>query len=399
MKILMQGRFELLESGGGDKVQIVNTAKELKKLGIDVEISTDTAHKLYNYDLVHIFQLDWVAENYYFVKNAQRYGKPVVLSPIHHQFHEVKRFDDIYVFGFRKIAKYLFKNQFSRDVLKNIYRSISDPRKRRPTFLSIFFGLKALHKYVLSNSKKVLVQTKIEAQDLKNIYGVDLDWEIVPNGVGKPFVEASKSSKNSNLKNMFNFKDYIVCVGRIEPRKNQLNIIKAVKMLREKDEKAKNINLVFVGLSSTGKHKEFVQLFNSQLSKHNWIKHVQKVEYKDMPSVYKFAKVGVSASWFESTGLTSLEALVCGTNAVASGEPAREYLGEYASYCDPNDVESIYKALKKEYFAERPKIPESMLKEYTWENAAKKTLNVYSSIIDAAKDNKEIQANVSENNV
>ncbi|GIW69594.1 MAG: hypothetical protein KatS3mg101_0341 [Patescibacteria group bacterium] len=37
-----------------------------------------------------------------------------------------------------------------------------------------------------------------------------------------------------------------------------------------------------------------------------------------MPDYYRNAKVCVSASWFETTGLTSLEALFCGTNAVAA---------------------------------------------------------------------------------
>jgi len=100
-----------------------------------------------------------------------------------------------------------------------------------------------------------------------------------------------------------------------------------------------------------------------------------------MPSIYKYAKVCVSASWFETTGLTSLEALVSGTNTVASGERAKEYLGDHASYCDPGDIDSIAQAIKKEYNSSRPKIDRSFVSSFTWEAAAKKTLTVYEQLL------------------
>ena len=107
----------------------------------------------------------------------------------------------------------------------------------------------------------------------------------------------------------------------------------------------------------------------------------EKVSYEQMPHYYHFAKVGVSASWFETTGLTSLEALYSGTNAVASGERAKECLGELASYCYPYDTDSIQHAIEKEYYAPRPVVPDGLLKEYTWENAARKTLAVYEELM------------------
>jgi glycosyltransferase involved in cell wall biosynthesis len=101
-----------------------------------------------------------------------------------------------------------------------------------------------------------------------------------------------------------------------------------------------------------------------------------------MPAYYTFAKVCVMASWFETTGLTLLEALFCGTNAVASSPRAKEILGDYASYCKPWDVESIKKAIGEQFYAKRPQLDESMRQEYTWENAAKKTYKVYKTLLE-----------------
>ena len=122
------------------------------------------------------------------------------------------------------------------------------------------------------------------------------------------------------------------------------------------------------------------------LRKHKWITRLDNsINYSDLPSYYHFAKVCVSASWFETTGLTSLEALYCGANTVAAGPRAKEYLGSFASFCVPDNVESITEAIKKEYFEPRPVLDEKIRKEYTWQNAAEKTLSVYEDVLSSMK--------------
>jgi glycosyltransferase involved in cell wall biosynthesis len=368
------GRIGLLNGGGGDLVQIENTARELRKLGVKVDIKTEFGVDMSHYDLVHIFQLDWNADNYFYTNEAKKYGKPLVLSPIHHNVEEVKKFDDTYVFDYRRISKVVFRNQFSRDVFKNFYRALFDLSKIKPVLYSIFLGLKNMHVKVLQQSDAVLVQTNLEAKDLEYTYGVKLKkWKIVVNGVGEQFLD------HSHYKNPFHFEDYIICVGRVEPRKNQLSIIYAVEQFRK--EENIDVKLVFIGRYNVLNHLEYTLRFKQMLKKYPWIIHIEKIPYEVIPNYFHFAKVGVSASWFETTGLTSLDALFCGTNAVAAGDRAKEYLGDFATYCRPDDVKSIKDAIRKEYYAKRPVLPAKMKKEYTWEYAAKQTLDVYSELL------------------
>lgn len=373
MKILLWTRSDCFKAKGGDMVQIENTFVELKKMGIDVVISDKNNVNLDEFDIVHLFQLDWTPETYLHAKRAKALGKKIIISPIHHSVEEVKKFDNEYVFGLRRISKLLFVDQFQRDTFKNIYRSILDRNKALPTLYSVLIGLKEMNKKVLEWSDIVLVQTKLEAQELKNTYNVDFKWEVIPNGVTSFYTEKSK------LKNLFDFEDYIICVGRIEPRKNNLNIIAAVKQIRK--ELNKDIKLVFVGKKSN-KHREYTTLFDLEVSKNDWIHFKDYLSYSSMPAVYKFAKVCVSASWFETTGLTLLEALFMGTNAVSSSPRAEEILGEFSSYCKPESVESIASAIKTEYFRTRPKLPSSFKEEYTWENTAKKTSLIYKALLN-----------------
>lgn len=373
MNVLMQGRFGLFDALGGDRVQIENTAEELRKLGVKIDTSFTLDTGLDKYDLIHVFQLDWTAETHLMVKRAHEAGKPVVLSPIHHKVSEVKRFDEEYVFDFRRISKVLFKDQHNRDVFKNVYRSLMNPKMLKPTLYSIVHGLKNMHKNTIRMSDMVLVQTELEAKDLRDEYNEDFVWEKVSNGVSARFLNLEK------LPNPFDFGNYIFCVGRIEPRKNQLKVIEAVKMLRK--ELDQDLRLVLVGGQNPKNHFEYTRHFRKALNDNSWITYVGYVPYEKIPAYFQHAKVCVNASWFETTGLTLLEALYCTTNAVASSPRAEEILGDYASYCDPGDVSSIKAAIKKEIFAERPEMSDDMKKEYTWENTAKKTLKVYKEVL------------------
>ncbi|MFC1621889.1 glycosyltransferase [Patescibacteria group bacterium] len=371
MKVLMQGRFDLQSGGGGDKVQIENTAEELRSLGVEVDVVYNYVRDYSPYDLVHVFQLDWTPETHFFAREAKRVGLPLCFSPIHHNVKEVKRCDDECVYDYRRFSKFLFGNQHKRDTFKNVYRSFLNPKKVGPTFHSVFKGLKNMHVETLTLSDAILVQTELEAKDLKETYGVDFKWFKVPNGVGEQFFHLE------GCQNPLPFDNYIFSVGRIEPRKNQLNIIKAVESVRQEYEE--DIQLVFVGTKNMKNHLEYTLRFNCELKKNPWITVVDYVPNRDIPAYFKFAKVCVSASWFETTGLTLLEALFCETNAVASSPRAKEILGDLASYCDPGDLDSISEGIKKEFKAPRPSLSPGMKAEYTWENAAKKTLEVYSS--------------------
>jgi len=373
VKVLMLARSDIFSVSGGDTIQIENTAKELKKLGVEVDVATDLKITIKDYNLVHVFQLDWIPETYFYVKEAKKCGKPIVLSPIHHAENEVKKFDDIYTFGLRRLVGFLVKKQEYRDILKNIYRSIYDRSKFIPTIKGALFGYRRSQREALTLSNIVLVQTDGEACDLEDTYGVDFKWKKVVNGVSEQFLLPH------DYKNKLNFDNYIICVGRIEARKNQLNIIEAVKLLRQ-EEGFKATKLVFLGRRSEH-HKSYIDNFDRALKENNWIVHPGFIPQEDIPSYYHFAKVGISASWFETTGLTSLEALFCGTNVVASGKRAKELLGDLVVYCDPWDVNSIAKSLREAYMRPVASVPANFREEYTWENAAKQTLAVYNNLL------------------
>ncbi len=89
-------------------------------------------------------------------------------------------------------------------------------------------------------------------------------------------------------------------------------------------------------------------------------------------------------SWYETPGLSSLEAAASGC-AIVSTEvgTAYEYFGDYAEYCDPKDINSIKSAIERAW----EKGPLELLKEkiieyYNWERAAMLTLDAYIDLLE-----------------
>ncbi len=100
---------------------------------------------------------------------------------------------------------------------------------------------------------------------------------------------------------------------------------------------------------------------------------------------YARARVHVLPSWFETCGLSSLEAAAMGCNIVITAKGyTRDYFGDDAFYCDPGNPGSILEAVMKAAAA-KPSIQlaESIKINYTWERAAAMTLSAYQTVLNS----------------
>jgi hypothetical protein len=100
---------------------------------------------------------------------------------------------------------------------------------------------------------------------------------------------------------------------------------------------------------------------------------------EELASAYAAAKVHALPGWFETPGLSTLEAAAAGCNIVTTDRgTAREYFGDLAWYCDPRLVESIRSAVLAAYQAPRAdRLRELVRERYSWPRAAESTLEGY----------------------
>ncbi len=100
----------------------------------------------------------------------------------------------------------------------------------------------------------------------------------------------------------------------------------------------------------------------------------------------------VLPSWFETTGLSSLEAAAMGCNLVITRKgDTEEYFGDMAYYCEPDDISSIREAVLNAYSAPKnPKLKDHILENYTWNKTAEQTLNAYKTVLNTYSFNDQI---------
>ena len=377
MKILFQSRLDLFDKRGGDTIQMLETKVSLEKLGIAVDINCSLNLDVSSYDIVHIFNLDWVCETYPQIYNAKKQGKKVILSPIHHSQEEFERYENKSRYGLMKLGNFLIPNQPLREEARNLVKGIIYPKKLKPAVKQLLMGIRRQQKESIEMSDYILVQTNLEAKDLKKDFGVpDFKWVKVVNGIdGSKFKGQSSKVKIKSKRSKV-----ILCVGRVEPRKNQLNLIKAFKRLEDKE-----VKLIFVGALNKY-HPTYINKFLTEVKmSKGTIIYRGFVEQSKLCELYSSATVFACPSWFETTGLVYLEAAVCDVSSiVASGERAKEYLGNSAIYCDPGSVESIKDSLEVALQKETVKggFADLIKKTYTWDECAKQTLTVYKELVN-----------------
>jgi hypothetical protein len=106
---------------------------------------------------------------------------------------------------------------------------------------------------------------------------------------------------------------------------------------------------------------------------------IDAMNHEELASAYAAAKIHALPGWFETPGLSSLEAAAAGCNIVSTDRgTAREYFGDMAWYCDPRSIDSIREAvLAAHESAPRDDLRARIRERCTWRRAAESTLEGY----------------------
>ncbi|HUH33989.1 MAG TPA: glycosyltransferase, partial [Daejeonella sp.] len=162
----------------------------------------------------------------------------------------------------------------------------------------------------------------------------------------------------------------VLCVARFEPLKNQLNLIKAINKT--------NLKLTLIGRASPNS-EAFFQACKQEARHNPNIIFIEHLSQSDLKVYYEKAKVHVLPSWFETTGLSTLEAAACGCNIVVTDKgDTKEYFGDYAYFCRPESEQSILEAVLKANAKENNfEMRDKILRSYNWGVTAQRTFEAY----------------------
>lgn len=373
MKIIMVVRKNFYELGGGDRIQVLKTKEALEKRGHTITIVTSYPRNLDSCDILHLFNM-MLAPHAYLLYTLYMHAarKPVALSTIYWNPGEwLAHAEDE---GFPVAIKAGERNnRFDGIPLwRVIWGLIRFTRMRRWLWLSVRYrnsGLAStyIRKTLVSEVDIILPNGQSEAESVQNDFAKAKQVAVIPNGVDDAFA----SARPDNFIKRYGKKDFVLHVGRIETRKNLIALVQAVNSL--------GLALVVIGNDT---HDPTYTAAVKAAAPIDTL-FIPELPHDQLGAAYKAAKVHALASWFETPGLSSLEAGLAGCNIVSTDRgTTKEYFQDMAWYCDPSDRKSIKQAISEAYAAPKStKLRERILAHYTWNTVAEATEAAYKRII------------------
>jgi len=380
-RVLLCGRADLLTKPGGDTRQILDLRSRLEPLA---GLSLDLEPRLDGYNVVNIFNLSRPIEPAMQAAAARRAGVPVVCTPIFQDLWEYNRH------GRQGLGRSLFRGLGSHDdrledarALVNLLSSGPSQWFRRPALclglLRHCFtgrGLSAvdLQRRLLQYSDVVVFNSSMEAQAVTRSLRPDpgsYEEAVVPVGVDPAEFETPDPAP---FEERFGRAETVISVGRVEDLKNQLSLIRAMGEMPQR--------LVLIG-DPNPRHGRYVEAVRAAVARHPNTLLLSGLERPMLLSALAAATVHALPSWFETAGLTSLEAAASGCAVVSTDRGyARAYLGEDALYCDPADPRSIGRAIQ-EALKRGPsrELRQRVLTRFSVQQSARAMRDVYSGVV------------------
>lgn len=335
MKVLFYARPDYYTNPAGDTVQMISTAQILKNLGVEIGISSDPNILLAPYDLVHIFNITRIKESYMQFLNAQKQKQRIIITPIYWN------------------PRLFLQSQNSG-----------------PNRFAVWKHTQPMRARLLRECELILPNAESEMDAIKADFAQTAPYRVIPNGFPDTFPEADPALFRERFPLLP--AEFVLCVARISPRKNQMRLAKACQELE--------LPLVLIGPIN---HRNY---FEKVRSMHGVI-YLGVLQGEILASAYKAAKIHALPSWFETPGLSSLEAAACGTTVLSTDQGStREYFKDMAVYVNPSDTESLRPGLEQALKQNPLPLREHIRANYSWSRVARLTLAAYQSVLTPAAE-------------
>lgn len=352
-RIAFQIRPDCFTHPGGDTVVMVRLKEHLEKLGLHIDVSYDINKHLEEYDLVHLFNL----------------CAPDTIEPIARVVHQLRKPLVIHAFQ-ENCPQYLAKSKAVMPIFRR-YLELGQPQGYLGELTDLLRNTapsgEVTSRFVLEHASSIFVSGRAERDHIKGMapeahttivhYGVSLD----PAGNdGDLFARA------------FGVRDFVLCVGRLETRKNQLMLLASLEH--------EDIPVVFAdgGFSYQQEYEGMCKAFKRKAP----TIFTGRLSDEMLASAYAAAKVHCLPSWQELPGLVSIEAALGGCNIVAtSWGTIHDYLGNSCWYCEPDNPEDIRNQTLCALQSPQDQAAGIRVAACTWDKAASGILGEYQHVV------------------
>lgn len=232
------------------------------------------------------------------------------------------------------------------------------------------------------NATRIIAISECTKRDVMAMYGTPAEKiDVVYQGCHESFGYPVDPAVAQHVRLAYELPErYILTVGTVESRKNQLLAVKALGQL------PKDVKLYIVG-GKTDYAKEIEQYIDAHgLS--GRVRWLQGIPFDHLPALYHMAALSSYTSRFEGFGIPVIESISAGTPVIAcTGSVLEEAGGPGAVYIDPDDVEAFAHAVMRMmddavYRASLVDAGQEYIRRFTHENMASEIMNVYQSALN-----------------
>jgi glycosyltransferase involved in cell wall biosynthesis len=328
MKIYFNTYPVAFQCPGGGEIQLLQSKEALERRGHEVVLFNQWEHQLNRADVIHQFSVQ--GGTYNLCAYARQQGIPLVLSPI----LWLSEYTDQYPMG--EIG---------------VMTSIAD--------------------VICPNSHAEV------ARFLRHFDAPASKYQVTHNGVDSIFFD--EVSKDLFLMEYKLDHSFVLCVGNIELRKNQLALLEAAS--------AVGMHVVLIGNVRDSNY--FAKIEEGYAGKYTFIDYLEHTSPL-LRSAYAACEAFALPSLLETPGLAALEAAASGAPLIITQEGCtEEYFGSGALYVDPKSVIDISTKIvmatnQKDNF----KMSTEQVRQFTWDRVAEELERAYLQAIEAVKDRK-----------
>ena len=168
------------------------------------------------------------------------------------------------------------------------------------------------------------------------------------------------------------------------PHKNHLQLLEALRLLKDRHRFDGQLVLSGVGLENSKNIMERTQ----QLRLLEDVKILGYLDHREIPIMYNLARALVFPSLFEGFGMPVVEAMACGCPVAASSASALpEVVGDAGLLFDPRSTEHIAEQVWRIWSDEESRqrlraLGLERAQEFSWDKIAAKTVAVYRKTAD-----------------
>jgi glycosyltransferase involved in cell wall biosynthesis len=250
--------------------------------------------------------------------------------------------------------------------------------------------LRTTVKRTIREAVKVITPSEFSRRAIIRAYGLEPSKiEVVPIAVSPAFRPAGKESAASYVASRFGIQaPFVLTVGDLQPRKNQIGLIRAYENLIAANPALKQ-ELVIVGQKTWFSDRIVDAARSSKVA--GRIRFTDFVNDDELLQLYNACDLMVFPSFYEGFGLPILEAMACGRAVACSNVSAiPEVANAAAILFDPNSTEDITRAMRDvlvdpELKARMERLGQQRASLFTWERTARQTLEIYYDVAGAGR--------------